>query len=258
MRYYRRRCKLPLLSHAEWKPAACNSRWNRSSRWRPTAARSRPARSFSTATNWTGLGQSDDALWGLCQGSAVYQVKVELGSLGYHCSCPSRKFPCKHVLGLLMLRAASPAAIAAAEAPEWVGEWIEKRRARENKKASRSEADAAKPVNEQAQQRRAQQRESRVADGLGRLDVWLKDLVRNGLAGLETKPPAFWEDQAKRLVDAGRRAWPRAWHGWRPCRVRRAIGPGGCWQNWDRLSCCSMLGGDLPILPRRYKATCGN
>jgi hypothetical protein len=35
-----------------------------------------------------------------------------------------------------------------------------------------------------------------------RLDLWLKDLVRSGLAGLESKPPSFWDEQAKRLVDA--------------------------------------------------------
>ena len=31
---------------------------------------------------------------------------------------------------------------------------------------------------------------------------WLEDLVRNGLASVETQPASFWEGQAKRLVDA--------------------------------------------------------
>src|SRR5262249_49725081 len=31
---------------------------------------------------------------------------------------------------------------------------------------------------------------------------WLEDLVRNGLAGLESERPAFWETAAARLVDA--------------------------------------------------------
>lgn len=152
--------------------------------------------------SWEDLGQNPEAVWGLCRGSATYQVKVDLGNLGYHCSCPSRKFPCKHVLGLLMLFAASPDAVASCEPPGWVGEWLERRRSRQQKEAERETAEAKKPVNEAAQQRRVEQREAKVSEGLVRLEIWLKDLVRNGLAAVESKPPAFWEDQARRLVDA--------------------------------------------------------
>ncbi|MCL4192385.1 MAG: SWIM zinc finger domain-containing protein [Thermoguttaceae bacterium] len=152
--------------------------------------------------SWEDLGQNPEAVWGLCRGSATYQVKVDLGNLGYHCSCPSRKFPCKHVLGLLMLFAASPDAVASCEPPGWVGEWLERRRSRQQKEAERETAEAKKPVDEAAQQRRAEQREAKVSEGLVRLEIWLKDLVRNGLAAVESKPPAFWEDQARRLVDA--------------------------------------------------------
>lgn len=152
--------------------------------------------------SWEDLGQNPEAVWGLCRGSAAYQVKVDLENLGYHCSCPSRKIPCKHVLGLLMLFAASPDAVASCEPPGWVGEWLERRRSRQQKKAARETAEAKKPVNEAAQQRRVEQREAKVSEGLVRLEIWLKDLVRNGLAAVESKLPAFWEDQARRLVDA--------------------------------------------------------
>jgi hypothetical protein len=152
--------------------------------------------------NWDQLGQNAKALWGLCRGSAVYQVKVDLGNFGYHCSCPSRKFPCKHVLGLLMLWATSPGAVSTSESPEWVGDWLGKRKQREEKKVERQETETKKPVDERAQQRRAEQRESRVSEGLARFGVWLADLVRNGLATVETKPASFWDEQAKRLVDA--------------------------------------------------------
>jgi hypothetical protein len=154
--------------------------------------------------SWEEAERSPDALWGLCRGSKIYQVKVDLSNLGYNCSCPSRKLPCKHVLGLLMLWAASPDAVSEAAAPDWVADWLERRKQKEAKKAERQEATAAsrRPADEKAQRRRAAQRESRVSDGLARLDVWLRDLVRNGLAAVETKPPSFWDDQAKRLVDA--------------------------------------------------------
>lgn len=159
-------------------------------------------RKLMAARNWDALGQNVDALWGLCRGSAVYQVKVDLTNLGYHCSCPSRKFPCKHVLGLLMLWAESPAAVPTADSTEWVSDWLAKRKQRDEKKAEKQETEAKKPVDAKAQQRRAEQRESRVSEGLARLGLWLADLVRNGLAGVETKPASFWHEQAKRLVDA--------------------------------------------------------
>lgn len=168
----------------------------------PDSSSAAAGKKLMALKSWEDLGQNPEAVWGLCRGSATYQVKVDLGNLGYHCSCPSRKFPCKHVLGLLMLFAASPDAVASCEPPGWVGEWLERRRSRQEKKAERETAEAKKPVDEAAQQRRAEQRETKVSDGLVRLEIWLKDLVRNGLAAVESKPPAFWEDQAKRLVDA--------------------------------------------------------
>ena len=163
--------------------------------------------------HWAELGQSPEALWGQCQGSALYQVQVDCSNLGYHCTCPSRKFPCKHVLGLLMLYAESPGAVADGTAPEWVAIWLSKRLATAEKKAAKLETAATgrpadektageKPIDEKAQARRAAQRETRVRAGLDHLDLWSRDLVRNGLAGLETQSAAVWEEMAKRLVDA--------------------------------------------------------
>lgn len=151
--------------------------------------------------HWPELGRSSVALWGKCQGSAVYQVKVDLANLGYNCSCPSRKFPCKHVLGLLMLAAQSPEALAEQANPAWVDDWLVKRRSREETQAAKTDQPAAQ-ADAKAQQKRAQQRGANIRDGLSRLDLWLKDLVRAGLAGVETKPESFWEEQSKRLVDA--------------------------------------------------------
>ena len=104
-----------------------------------------------------------------------------------------------------MLWAASPDAVPEETAPDWVTDWLERRRQREAKKTVSPPAESTgkkEPVDKKAQQRRAAQRESRVTDGLMRLDVWLNDLVRNGMATVETKPASFWSDAAKRLVDA--------------------------------------------------------
>ncbi len=176
----------------------------------PDASSLAAGKKLSSLKDWKDLGSSAGALWGVCRGSADYQVRVDLANMGYACSCPSRKFPCKHVLGLLLIRAQSAAALPATDEPQWVVDWLSKRRQRDEKKAEKvaetiagtEAAPERKPVDEAAQQKRMQQREARVQAGFNRLDQWLRDQVRNGLAGLETRSPSFWEDEAKRLVDA--------------------------------------------------------
>ena len=51
-----------------------------------------------------------DVLWGECQGSGAtpYRVVTTADGGGYKCTCPSRKFPCKHVLAVLWLRVDKP------------------------------------------------------------------------------------------------------------------------------------------------------
>jgi hypothetical protein len=151
---------------------------------------------------WDGLGRSDGALWGECKGSAVYQVRVALDDLAAKCSCPSRKFPCKHALGLMMLAAAAPASVPAATPPEWVTEWLGKRAETADRKKQRAEkaADAPPPDPEQ-QARRAEKRLGRVVAGVEALELWLCDLVRTGVAALP-QGDAAWSTQAARLVDA--------------------------------------------------------
>lgn len=180
----------------------------------PDPASLAAGKKLAAAKHWNELGRSDTAYWGLCQGSAVYQVKIELASLGYHCSCPSRKFPCKHTLGLLLIAAESEAALKSGTEPQWVGDWLARRQERTEKKAAKQAEAEAKPLDEKAQTRRAEQRDSRVREGLDRIELWMCDRVREGLAGLETQPPTFWSEPAKRLVDAqapGLAAWAARW-----------------------------------------------
>jgi len=151
---------------------------------------------------WAALGRSDSALWGECKGSAVYQVRVALDNLAAKCSCPSRKFPCKHALGLLFLAAASPDHVPAATPPDWVTEWLGKRSESADRRKQRAEkaADAPPPDPEQ-QAKRAEKRLGRVVAGVEALELWLCDLVRTGLASVPPGDDA-WNAQAARLVDA--------------------------------------------------------
>ena len=69
----------------------------------------RAARGLTTAGPWPEAGHSAEGdqpiVWGLCRGSAThpYQVCADLSGPAYLCSCPSRKVPCKHGLGLLLM-----------------------------------------------------------------------------------------------------------------------------------------------------------
>jgi SWIM zinc finger len=162
----------------------------------PDASSQKAARGLATTKPWQATGRSADGqtLWGLCAGSGKqpYQAGVDLSAPAYRCSCPSRKFPCKHALGLMLLWAAG--SVPESEPPDWVVEWTAGRAERQAKAATR----VAAPPSEKTQKQRA----SRVDGGLDELDRWLADQVRQGLAGAGALGYAHWERMAARLVDA--------------------------------------------------------
>ncbi len=157
---------------------------------------------------WTELGRSDRAVWGLCKGSGKlpYQCRIDLGEPAFKCSCPSRKFPCKHGLGLLLVFAKEAKSFVEAAEPEWVSTWLdtrgEKAETKAAKAAAKAQGEAEKPVDPVAQAKRQAQRESRVRDGVGECRVWLEDLVRRGLAAAQSEPSSMWQHVAARMVDA--------------------------------------------------------
>ncbi len=176
----------------------------------PDASSAQAARKLANTKQWRTLGGNAQGLWGECQGSALYQVRVDLASLSVKCSCPSRKQPCKHGVGLLLLAAATPDALTESEPPEWVASWLAKRAATAAGSASTA-PDAGAAAKERAQSpaasaaaatKRAEKRHRLVSDGLDTLDLWLNDLIRNGLGQVEAQPASFWYGQAARLVDA--------------------------------------------------------
>lgn len=65
------------------------------------------AKKLGTAASWSKLGQKDKIVWGIAVGSKgdEYYVYADVGKDEMECSCPSRKRPCKHALGLLILDA---------------------------------------------------------------------------------------------------------------------------------------------------------
>src|SRR5688500_2074512 len=145
----------------------------------PDAASLAAGKKPAAGRDWASAGHDARAIWGECKGSALYQVRVDLSDLTAKCSCPSRKFPCKHALGLMLKAAADPAAVPAAAAPDWVTDWLARRGAAAEQKEKKKADAASAPVDEQAQARRAQQRAKRVEEGVAALDLGLADVLRS-------------------------------------------------------------------------------
>ena len=171
----------------------------------PDAGSVRAARSLATARRWSDLGSNDSLVWGRCQGSArePYQVTVDLtAEPGFRCTCPSRKFPCKHGLALLLLWAGGDGSVADAAVADFAAAWSSERRERAAKTEARRQARAESPPDPEAQARRLAERRSLMTAGLDDFERWLFDLVRQGLAAARRQPFAYWDTAAARLVDA--------------------------------------------------------
>lgn len=167
----------------------------------PDEASAKAGQGLAAVRHWVSCGVDETALFGECQGSGSkpYQVRIDLAEPAFKCSCPSRKFPCKHSIGLLLMHAAGE--VPAAERPAWVAEWFAERAARAEKKQPKAAAPAA-PIDPAAQARRREKRLSRIADGLAALRLWIADLVRTGIASAPTRGYEFFDSQARRLIDA--------------------------------------------------------
>jgi hypothetical protein len=177
----------------------------------PDPASLSAARKLAAAGKWSESGcapaveDSDQAtgpaVWGLCQGSGSkpYQICVDLTAPAYRCSCPSRKFPCKHALALLVRFA--DGMLAEAARPDWVSQWQAERAGRAVRKATQA-AQPRTEAQDRAATKRAADRADRVAGGLSELEQWLSDQVRHGFAGLDQAGYRQFDQLAARLVDA--------------------------------------------------------
>ncbi len=176
----------------------------------PDPASAKAGQGLARAAKWITLGRAGRSLWGECQGSGKlpYRTQADLSGPAFHCTCPSRKFPCKHGLGLALILASNVGQVPECEPPAWVSEWIAKRDASAEKKAAKAQEADAPPDPETAarreaeRERRAAKREERVATGLGELQTWLGDVVRQGLAHAKQQPAQFWDGMAARMIDA--------------------------------------------------------
>ncbi|WP_329220340.1 SWIM zinc finger domain-containing protein [Streptomyces sp. NBC_01485] len=195
----------------------------------PDSASREAGRQLGAAGPWSGTGRSESeeegVMWGLCagSGSTPYRTVVDVTNTSsasavsasasgpaYMCSCPSRKFPCKHVLGLLLLWSAEgEASVPAGRAPDWAEQWIAGRgRTQGIREAGPAGSGGSGgsasggPADPEGARRRAERRAERITAGATELEERLADLLRSGLATAEQAGYGLWEETAARMVDA--------------------------------------------------------
>lgn len=222
------------------------------------------AQPLSTPNRWAGLGADDRVVWGSCQGSGAepYDTAVDHVSVGFRCTCPSRKTPCKHALALLLMWAQGqvPDGVPTAKVEAWIGRRLAKQQLVADPAsppdaaspeestadaASKGGDDVAGPGNESmptgvvddddvpapepppTDEERDAARDERIARmlaGLTELDRWLDDRIRTGLADPALARYATWDHLAARLVDAQAGSLAN--------RIRRLAGLVGASADW--------------------------
>jgi len=184
------------------------------------------ARKLLKPSSWPTLAEGEGLVWGECQGSGAtpYRVVVNEADAGYKCTCPSRKFPCKHTLALMWMRAEKTTAFTPAALPEWVKDWLSRRRGKSTTAIKDEDDEQPKPKpsirlteipeaaekhDPKAEQRAAAarernrvEREAAVLAGLDDLDTWLSDQVQHGMATFVAQTAQACRTIAQRLVDA--------------------------------------------------------
>lgn len=225
----------------------------------PSPAAITAAQPLATPLKWSGLGADERALWGSFQGSGAepYDTAVDHVGVGFRCTCPSRKTPCKHAIALLLLwvRDQVPAGSPAPPVRAWVDRRTPAAPAQQQGTSNGTVDDAAKdgadatlpgsgtsgsgvagggigdsdepppePPTDDDRNDARDERVERMFAGLTELDRWLDDRIRTGLADPALARYATWDDLAARLVDAQAGSLAN--------RIRRLAGLVGASPDW--------------------------
>lgn len=170
----------------------------------PDAASAKNGRGLAAPRKWVSLHYQQAIVWGECQGSGKtpYRTQIDTAEPAFRCSCPSRKFPCKHGLGLFLLLVEQPTTLTEAEPADWVTEWLASRAEKQAKQAEKQAKQQEKASDPVAQAKRASERQHKITAGIQELRLWLEDRVRQGLATIQQESYSFWDAPAARMVDA--------------------------------------------------------
>ena len=186
----------------------------------PDPATAVVSQSVAVPSKWSGCGCTEQALWGRCIGTGgePYECVVDHVRAAAHCSCPSRKRPCKHVIALLLMwaRGQVPTAVPGAQVVARLAALPQTPTAApaagpaasssaSSSTPSTTPAGAASPepsAGTPPPRHDRNERAARMAAGLSELDRWLDDRMRTGLGDSSIAQYSTWDQLAARLVDA--------------------------------------------------------
>ncbi len=171
------------------------------------------ARQCANPWRWDNLEGNERAIWGEYKTpSKPFLAAVDLNGPGFKCSCPSRKFPCKHALGLGLLLFENNGAFKVGDnIPESIESWLEKRDKRATQTDTNPETTVIangteEPVPPQkvwnAFTITTEKRIEEMKAGIEELQIWLEDLMREGIASLEAQGRDRLFNISTRMVDA--------------------------------------------------------
>jgi hypothetical protein len=171
----------------------------------PDSGTENRGKKLATTSKWSLHASDGRAVWGECKGSGSepYYVKIDLMGPAYGCSCPVKKLPCKHIMGLFFLLA-QQSNFPVKDPPNWVSDWIAKRDAKSKKETApatpKTEEELLK--SQKAKEKRTLDRMSLMETGVDELEQWLLDLFRQGFANVDINNSSFWEQAAFKMKDA--------------------------------------------------------
>ncbi len=168
-------------------------------------ATARRGQDLGTIRKWQDLAGNENALWGMCKkssGDGFYQTQIDLNGPAFKCNCPSRKFPCKHAIGLLLLYINNSEVFRITnELPPDLADWLENRERKSPETDLNSDNEAALKA-EALKVKNYQKRLEMMASGFEDLEIWLRDLIHQGLATTEGQAYSFWQNISSRMVDS--------------------------------------------------------
>lgn len=183
----------------------------------PKESAFKAGKKLSVVSKWDSLQQSKRAIWGSIKGSGKkpYLVQIDSTNLAYKCTCPSRQFPCKHALGLLLVKSQNNSAFVETKEPDYVEDWID-RRSKRAEKIDKEEKELSEEEREKRTTAKAKRQDDKLLltmAGVGELKLWLTDMIRVGILELPNRPKAYFETMMERMVDAkapGLAGWIKA------------------------------------------------
>ena len=217
----------------------------------PDAASVTAARKLARPGPWSGTGLRRARGLGAVQGQRLAALPGAGGPLrpGLQVLCPSRKFPCKHALALLLLRARMGAFWrAAGVGVRWLASRLSAaaRAARGRRRARRRATGGGGTAGGGAR--------ARIAGGVEDLQRWLRDAVRGGLGAGRlrsgtsgTRSRRAWWTPRRRAPLPARARWSESRRG------GPTVGRSGCSL---ASACCTCCARPICVLRGRSAMTC--